>query len=104
MPIPVNAIGGLNSNNIDILAGVGIHGVCVVSAIMKAPDPDVRGYRVEGSNGRVGAVKLAVYLKCKRTSVRHSNDAFMRIQLSENMSEYLKRAIHLLFYKISIFI
>ena len=38
-PIPVNAIGGLNKNNIDILAGIPIAGICVVSAIMKAKDP-----------------------------------------------------------------
>ena len=36
VPIPVNAIGGLNKNNIDILKGIPIAGICVVSAIMKA--------------------------------------------------------------------
>lgn len=39
VPIPVNAIGGLNRDNIDILAGIPIAGICVVSAIMKADDP-----------------------------------------------------------------
>ena len=39
VPIPVNAIGGLNKDNIDVLAGVPIAGICVVSAIMKADDP-----------------------------------------------------------------
>ncbi len=39
VPIPVNAIGGLNKNNIDILKGIDIAGICVVSAIMKADDP-----------------------------------------------------------------
>jgi len=39
VPIPVNAIGGLNQDNIDILAGIPISGICVVSAIMKANDP-----------------------------------------------------------------
>ena len=39
VPIPANAIGGLNKDNIDILAGVPIAGICVVSAIMKAEDP-----------------------------------------------------------------
>lgn len=39
VPIPVNAIGGLNKNNIDILAGIPIAGICVVSAIMKADAP-----------------------------------------------------------------
>ena len=37
--IPVNAIGGLNKDNIDVLAGIPISGVCAVSAIMKADDP-----------------------------------------------------------------
>ena len=39
VPIPVNAIGGLNRDNIDILAGIPIAGICVVSTIMKAEDP-----------------------------------------------------------------
>ena len=39
VPIPVNAIGGLNRDNIDVLQGTGIAGICVVSAIMKAEDP-----------------------------------------------------------------
>ena len=39
VPIPVNAIGGLNIQNIDVLKGIKISGVCVVSAIMKADDP-----------------------------------------------------------------
>lgn len=39
VPIPVNAIGGLNKTNIDVLQGIPIAGICVVSAIMKADDP-----------------------------------------------------------------
>ncbi len=39
VPIPVNAIGGLNAENIDVLKDIPIAGVCVVSAIMKADDP-----------------------------------------------------------------
>lgn len=39
VPIPVNAIGGLNAENIDVLRDIPIAGVCVVSAIMKADDP-----------------------------------------------------------------
>ena len=39
VPIPVNAIGGLNKNNIDILEGIPIAGICVVSAIMKVDEP-----------------------------------------------------------------
>lgn len=39
VPIPVNAIGGLNKHNAHVLEGIGIAGICVVSAIMKADDP-----------------------------------------------------------------
>ena len=39
VPIPVSAIGGLNKDNIAVLAGIPIAGICVVSAIMKANDP-----------------------------------------------------------------
>ena len=39
VPIPTNAIGGLNKDNIDILKGISISGICVVSAIMKAENP-----------------------------------------------------------------
>lgn len=39
VPIPVNAIGGLNKDNIDVLKDIDIAGICVVSAIMKADDP-----------------------------------------------------------------
>ena len=38
VPIHVNAIGGLNKDNIDVLKGIPISGICVVSAIMKAKD------------------------------------------------------------------
>ena len=41
VPIPVNAIGGLNKTNIDVLAGIPIAGICAVSAIMKADDPKI---------------------------------------------------------------
>ena len=37
--IPVNAIGGLNKDNIDVLKGIPVSGICVVSAIMKAENP-----------------------------------------------------------------
>ncbi len=39
VPIPVNAIGGLNKDNLSVLKGVPIAGICVVSAIMKAENP-----------------------------------------------------------------
>lgn len=38
VPIPVNAIGGLNKDNINVLENTDISGICVVSAIMKAND------------------------------------------------------------------
>ena len=40
VPIPANAIGGLNINNIDVLKGVPVSGICAVSAIMYAPNPE----------------------------------------------------------------
>lgn len=39
VPIPVNAIGGLNKTNLDVLTGIPIAGICVVSAIMKSDNP-----------------------------------------------------------------
>lgn len=39
VPIPVNAIGGLDQDHLEILKGIPIAGICVVSAIMKAEDP-----------------------------------------------------------------
>ncbi len=41
VPIGVNAIGGLNKDNIDVLKGIPIAGICVVSAIMKAENPKI---------------------------------------------------------------
>ncbi|MGN0584218.1 MAG: thiamine phosphate synthase [Ruminococcus sp.] len=40
VPIKVNAIGGLNKDNIHVLKGTGIDGICAVSAIMKAKNPE----------------------------------------------------------------
>lgn len=39
VPIPVNAIGGLNKDNLEVLKGIDIAGICVVSAIMKSDNP-----------------------------------------------------------------
>ena len=39
VPIPVNAIGGLNAGNFSVLKGINISGICAVSAIMKAECP-----------------------------------------------------------------
>lgn len=41
VPIKVNAIGGLNKDNIHVLKDSGIDGICAVSAIMKAEIPCV---------------------------------------------------------------
>ncbi len=41
VPIKVNAIGGLNKDNIHVLNESGIDGICVVSAIMKAENPHI---------------------------------------------------------------
>ena len=46
VPIPVNAIGGLNKDNIYILKGIPIAGICVVSAIMKAQSPKTAAYEL----------------------------------------------------------
>ncbi len=40
VPIPVNAIGGLNADNLDILEGSNIAGICVVSAVMYGDNPE----------------------------------------------------------------
>lgn len=51
VPIPVNAIGGLNKENIDVLQGVPIAGICVVSAIMKADNPKEAAEQLRESMG-----------------------------------------------------
>ena len=48
VPIPVNAIGGLNKDNIDILKNTGIAGICVVSAVMKAENPQKSASEIKG--------------------------------------------------------
>lgn len=40
VPIKVGAIGGLNKDNIGVLKDTDIDGICAVSAIMKAADPE----------------------------------------------------------------
>ena len=47
VPIPVNAIGGLNLNNMDVLKDTGVSGVCVVSAIMKADNPKTEAEQIK---------------------------------------------------------
>ena len=47
VPIPVNSIGGLNRDNMDILENTGIAGVCVVSAIMKSDNPQTAAEEIK---------------------------------------------------------
>jgi len=48
VPIPVNAIGGLNKDNACVLKDVDIDGICVVSAIMKAEDAKKAAQELKG--------------------------------------------------------
>lgn len=59
VPIPVNAIGGLNKGNIDVLQRIPIAGICVVSAIMKADEP-----RTAAEELKARAVELGL-ISCK---------------------------------------
>ena len=52
--IPVNAIGGLNKDNIDVLEDIPVAGICVVSAIMKADDPKVAAERIKARAQEIG--------------------------------------------------
>ena len=52
VPIPVNAIGGLNKDNLDVLKGIDIAGVCAVSAIMKADSPKKAAEELREAFGR----------------------------------------------------
>ncbi len=56
VPIPVNAIGGLNRDNIGVLAGIPIAGICVVSAIMKADDPRQAAAALMEKAGELGLI------------------------------------------------
>ena len=56
VPIPVNAIGGLNKNNIDVLAGIPIAGICVVSAIMKAESPQTATIELKARAKELGII------------------------------------------------
>ena len=55
VPIPVNAIGGLNKDNLDVLKGIDIKGVCAVSAIMKADSPKKAAEELKEAFGRIRA-------------------------------------------------
>ena len=54
--VPVNAIGGLNKDNIDVLAGIPIAGVCAVSAIMKADDPQKAAAELKARAGELALI------------------------------------------------
>lgn len=54
VPIPTNAIGGLNKGNIDVLAGIPIAGICIVSAIMKADDPKTAAEELKAKAQELG--------------------------------------------------
>ena len=56
VPIPVGAIGGLNKENIDILTGVPVAGICVVSAIMKAEDPKTAAEALKARAKELGLI------------------------------------------------
>lgn len=45
--IPVVAIGGLNINNCNVFSGVPVKGIAVVSAIMKAENPQKAAYQLK---------------------------------------------------------
>lgn len=57
VPIPVNAIGGLNKDNIDILEGIPIAGICAVSAMMKADDPMQAAMELQNRAQELGLCK-----------------------------------------------
>lgn len=57
VPIPVNAIGGLNKDNIDVLAGIPVAGICVVSAIMKAEVPKQAAIELKTRANELGLYK-----------------------------------------------
>ena len=39
-PLPVVAIGGINRSNVAAVMRAGVQGVCVISAVLGAPDPE----------------------------------------------------------------
>ena len=53
VPIPVNAIGGLNKVNINVLKGIDIAGICVVSAIMKAENPQIAAAELKEATSKL---------------------------------------------------
>ena len=56
--IPVNAIGGLNKDNIEVLEGIPVAGICVVSAIMKADNPKTAAEELKVKARELGLYKI----------------------------------------------
>lgn len=56
--VPVNAIGGLNKDNIGVLSGIPIAGICVVSAIMKADNPKTAAEELKARARELGLYKM----------------------------------------------
>lgn len=54
VPVSVNAIGGLNKDNLEVLAGIPIAGICAVSAIMKADDPKTAAKELKAKTKELG--------------------------------------------------
>ena len=54
VPVSVNAIGGLNKDNLEVLAGIPIAGICVVSAIMKVDDPKTAAKELKAKTKELG--------------------------------------------------
>ena len=55
--IPVNAIGGLNKDNFEVLEGIPVAGICVVSAIMKADNPKTAAEELKARARELGLYK-----------------------------------------------
>lgn len=53
VPIPVNAIGGLNKDNIGVLKEISISGVCCVSAIMRAENCQIAAEELKTAIGGI---------------------------------------------------
>ena len=49
VPISVNAIGGLNPDNLGVLKGIDIAGICAVSAVMKADCPKTAAEKLKSA-------------------------------------------------------
>ncbi|WP_408072035.1 thiamine phosphate synthase [Butyrivibrio sp. JL13D10] len=56
VPIPANAIGGLTKDNLGILTGAPIAGICVVTAIMKADDTKKAAEELRSAFDRLEAI------------------------------------------------